>query len=459
MELEKELKEKAKNKANSSQFYTYKPIKFIPEQKGKWKEINHSGPICAVSKKEKKMLWAKKKQVEKKVISQAKKKETVRNTCNIPSANSKKIQKKHVPTVLNEIKNSTSTSSCSINCNYIQLMIKLKNHFRDYGCSRHMTGDKKFLTSFKAKSGGAVTFVDNMQGQIKGYGELTRARTPQQKGVVERKNRTLIEATRTMLAVSDLPTKVLAEAVATTCFTQNRATIVIRFKKTSYELINYRKPNVKYFQVFRWRCYTLNDRESLGIFEKKADEEKFIGYSLASKAFRVFNLRTRTIQESINVSFDDTKSLDNRDVNPTTKNIFESPKLREYELNKIFEDFLDDDDDSEFIFKDVHIDVLEEPQITGTTLSGPSDVTPFAFLNIEPRRNQDKFKNKSSEVEDEQETSEETPETFVEETQEPASPSLECWELKKSSSMVNAASSDLLLLEDFKVNTAEYYYC
>ncbi|KAI3715070.1 hypothetical protein L6452_22036 [Arctium lappa] len=101
-----------------------------------------------------------------------------------------------------------------------------------------------------------------------------------------------------MLAGSDLPTNFWAEAVATACFTQNRATIVKRFKKTSYELINNRKPNVKYFHVFGCRCYIMNDRESLGKFDRKADEGKFIEYSLVSKTFRVFNLRTRTIQES-----------------------------------------------------------------------------------------------------------------------------------------------------------------
>ncbi|KAI3718388.1 hypothetical protein L6452_19257 [Arctium lappa] len=137
---------------------------------------------------------------------------------------------------------------------------------------------------------------------------FSAARTPQQNGVVERKNRTLVEAARTMLAGSDISTNFWAEAVATACFTQNRATIVKRFQKTSYEVINSRKPNVKYFHFFGCRCYILNDRESLGKFDKKADEGKFIGYSLASKAFRVFNLRTRTIQESINITFDDNKS-------------------------------------------------------------------------------------------------------------------------------------------------------
>ncbi|KAI3718335.1 hypothetical protein L6452_19200 [Arctium lappa] len=238
---------------------------------------------------------------------------------------------------------------------------------------------------------------------------FSTARTSQQNGVVERKNRTLVEAARTMLAGSELSTNFWAEAVATACFTQNRATIVKRFQKTSYELINNRKPNVKYFHVFGCRCYILKDREYLGKFDKKADEGKFIGYSLASKAFRVFNLRTRTIQESINISFDDNKSSEQQE--SSSSPIFESS--RKSELNRIFEDFFDDEN-SEVIFRDKPRVKSEEPQETGTTLSGPSGLTP----SISPNADQ------QSESEEDQEVSEVTPEANGEE-QESASPSLE----------------------------------
>ncbi|KAI3692967.1 hypothetical protein L6452_32792 [Arctium lappa] len=251
---------------------------------------------------------------------------------------------------------------------------------------------------------------------------FSTARTPQN-GDVERKNRTLVEAAKTMLGRFNLPSNFWAEAVPTTCFTKNRVTIVKRFKKTSYELINNRKPSVNYFHVFGCRCYILNDRESLGKFDKKADDGKFIGYSLSSKAFRVFNLRTRT---SINVSFDDTRSSNKQIVKSTTKNVSESLKLREYKQNKIFENLFDDDDNSEFLFRDVQRATSEEPHTTGTTLSGPSDVTPSTSLNASPNNQSSQVEEQeSSEAEDEQKTSEETLDTFVEETQEPASPSLE----------------------------------
>ncbi|KAJ9547455.1 hypothetical protein OSB04_019998 [Centaurea solstitialis] len=115
------------------------------------------------------------------------------------------------------------------------------------------------------------------------------AYTPQQNGVVERRNRTLVEAARTILAYSGLPLTFWAEAVSTACFTQNRTIITKRFKKTPYHIINRRVPNVKFFHVFGCRCYILNNRDNLGKFDKKADEGYFLGYSLTSKTFRVYN--------------------------------------------------------------------------------------------------------------------------------------------------------------------------
>ncbi|KAI3685255.1 hypothetical protein L6452_34494 [Arctium lappa] len=232
---------------------------------------------------------------------------------------------------------------------------------------------------------------------------FSAARTPQQNGVVERKNITLVEAARTMLAGSDLSTNFWAEAVATACFTKNRSTIVKRFQKTSYELINNRKPNVKYFHVFGCRCYILNDRESLGKFDKKADEGKFIGYSLASKAFRVFNLRTRTIQESINITFDDNKSSEQQESLSTLI----SESSREYELNRIFEYFFDEDN-PEVVFRDRPRENLEGPQETSTTLSGPSELTPSVSPNSDQQSESEEAEDQK---EDDQGVSEVNPET------------------------------------------------
>nr|GFB41019.1 retrovirus-related Pol polyprotein from transposon TNT 1-94 [Tanacetum cinerariifolium] len=103
--------------------------------------------------------------------------------------------------------------------------------------------------------------------------QFSAARTPQQNGVVERRNRTLVEAARTMLTFVNLPSFLWAEAIATTCFTQNRLIIHKCFNKTAYELINKRKPNIKFFRVFGCICYLLNDYEDVIKIKAKGDIE------------------------------------------------------------------------------------------------------------------------------------------------------------------------------------------
>ncbi|GJS61162.1 retrovirus-related pol polyprotein from transposon TNT 1-94 [Tanacetum coccineum] len=94
--------------------------------------------------------------------------------------------------------------------------------------------------------------------------ETSVARTPQQNGVVERRNRTLVEAARTMLIYAKAPLYLWAEAVATACYTQNRSIIRRRHGKTPYELLHDRKPNLSYLHVFGSLCYPNNDSENLG---------------------------------------------------------------------------------------------------------------------------------------------------------------------------------------------------
>ncbi|GKB03342.1 copia protein [Tanacetum coccineum] len=139
--------------------------------------------------------------------------------------------------------------------------------------------------------------------------QFSTARTPQQNGVVERRNRTLVEAARTMLIFSRLPEFLWAEAVATACFTQNRSIIHTRHNKTPYELLRGRKPNVEYFHVFGSLCYPTNDRDDLGKMKPKADIGVFIGYSETSRGFRIYNRRTKKIMETINVKFDELTAM------------------------------------------------------------------------------------------------------------------------------------------------------
>nr|GFA11772.1 hypothetical protein [Tanacetum cinerariifolium] len=129
--------------------------------------------------------------------------------------------------------------------------------------------------------------------------ETSVARSPQQNGFVERCNRTLIEAARTMLIYAQAPLFLWAEAVATTCFTQNRSIICLRHGKTPYELLHSKLLDLSFFHVFGALCYPTNDSENLGKLQPKADIGIFIGYAPSKKAFRIYNRRTRQIVETI----------------------------------------------------------------------------------------------------------------------------------------------------------------
>nr|GEX61294.1 copia protein [Tanacetum cinerariifolium] len=139
--------------------------------------------------------------------------------------------------------------------------------------------------------------------------QVSSIRTPQQNEVVERKNRTLVEAARTMLIFSHALVFLWAEAIATACFTQNRSIIHYRFNKTPYELINSRKSDISFLHVFRALCYPKNDREDIGKLGAKGDIGFFIVYSIDSCAYRVYNRRTKKIMETMNVSFDELSAM------------------------------------------------------------------------------------------------------------------------------------------------------
>nr|GEY41324.1 hypothetical protein [Tanacetum cinerariifolium] len=116
--------------------------------------------------------------------------------------------------------------------------------------------------------------------------EFSNARTPQQNGVAERRNRTLIEAARTMVLVNK---------------SQN---------KTPYELFNGRTPAIGFLKPFGCHVMILNTLDNLGKFEPKEDKGYFIGYSMSSKAFRVFNKRNRRVEENLHVEFLENKAIE-----------------------------------------------------------------------------------------------------------------------------------------------------
>nr|GEY60170.1 retrovirus-related Pol polyprotein from transposon TNT 1-94 [Tanacetum cinerariifolium] len=138
---------------------------------------------------------------------------------------------------------------------------------------------------------------------------MSSVQTPQQNGVVRRRNRTLVEAARTMLIFSRAPLFLWSEAIATACFTQNRSIIHRQFNKIPYELINGRKPDISFLHVFGALCYPKNDHEDIGKLGAKGDIGFFIGYSADSCAYRIYNRRTKKIIETTNVSFDELSAM------------------------------------------------------------------------------------------------------------------------------------------------------
>ncbi|GJW53064.1 retrovirus-related pol polyprotein from transposon TNT 1-94 [Tanacetum coccineum] len=208
---------------------------------------------------------------------------------------------------------------------------------------RHMTGNLKLLTNFVEKFVGTVKFGNDQIAPILGYGDLgndiltdethgvlidfltlvqrgvhaqvttvrtdkgteflnktlhayfalkikmgilrhetSTARTPEQNGVVERQNRTLVEAARTMLSAAKVPLFFWAEAIAIACFTQNRSLVIPRHEKTPYHIINARKPSVKFFHIFGSLATSSGDGENLDN-EGKGDCMYFGGYSSQSR--------------------------------------------------------------------------------------------------------------------------------------------------------------------------------
>ncbi|GJW42465.1 putative ribonuclease H-like domain-containing protein, partial [Tanacetum coccineum] len=175
----------------------------------------------------------------------------------------------------------------------------------DSGCSRHMIGNKCYLSGYEDYDGGFVSFGDgkgriSSKDKIKSralvfddeyfYKELkynlvlikrefSVARTPQQNGVAKRKNKTLVEAARTMVLV------------------------IKPHNKTPYELICGRTPFIDFMKPFGCPVTILNTKDNLGKFDGKDDKGYFVGYFVVSKAMRVFNKRTRIVEETLNIRF------------------------------------------------------------------------------------------------------------------------------------------------------------
>nr|GEX37270.1 ribonuclease H-like domain-containing protein [Tanacetum cinerariifolium] len=178
----------------------------------------------------------------------------------------------------------------------------------DHTCVACKKG-KKHKASCKAKtvktirSDNGTEFKNNELIELCGLKgikrEYSNARTPQENRVAEIKNMTLIKATRTMLADSFLPTAFWAEAVNTACYVLNRVLVTKPQNKTPYELLTGKQPIISYIRPFGCHVTILNTIDQLGKFDGKSNSGFLVRYSLNSKAFRVYNLETKRVEENL----------------------------------------------------------------------------------------------------------------------------------------------------------------
>jgi hypothetical protein len=123
---------------------------------------------------------------------------------------------------------------------------------------------------------------------------------------VERKNRTLLDMERTMLDEYNTPDQFWVEAIKTACYSINRLYLHRILKKTSYELLTGKKPNVSYFRVFGSKCFILIKRGRNSKFAPKAVEGFLLGYDSNTREYRVFNKSTGLVEVSCDIVFDET---------------------------------------------------------------------------------------------------------------------------------------------------------
>ena len=135
--------------------------------------------------------------------------------------------------------------------------------------------------------------------------QYSAAYTPQQNGVAERKNRTLIEMARSMMAEFKSPNNFWAEAINTACHSSNRLFFRKGLMKTPYEVLTGNKPNITYFRVFGCKCFYLIKGARIGKFHTRSLEGTFVGYGAESHTYRVYDKASRIVIESCSVAFEE----------------------------------------------------------------------------------------------------------------------------------------------------------
>ncbi|KAK1627926.1 hypothetical protein QYE76_002241 [Lolium multiflorum] len=135
--------------------------------------------------------------------------------------------------------------------------------------------------------------------------QYSAAYTPQQNGVAERKNRTLMDMARSMMAEYKSRYNFWAEAISTACHSSNRLYLRKGLNKTPYEILTGNKPNISYFKVFGCKCFYKIKGVRLSKFAPKALEGIFVGYGAESHTYRVFDISSKIIIKSCSVKFEE----------------------------------------------------------------------------------------------------------------------------------------------------------
>ncbi|GJV34260.1 retrovirus-related pol polyprotein from transposon TNT 1-94 [Tanacetum coccineum] len=199
----------------------------------------------------------------------------------------------------------------------------------------------------------------------------------------------LVEAASTMLIFSKSSLFLWAEAVATTCYTQNRSLIHTRYKKTPYELLRDRKPNLKYLNVFGTLCYPTNDSEDLGKQKPKSDIRIFIGPELQPLTSGHINLGLVQNQAASTLTKPPSKNDLDLLFQPMFDEYFEqSPSV--VSMTVFAETLLPPDTTEDYSFTTIDPDA----PFLSTTLTTETTVTPLQSTNVEEPNNENaKFEN------------------------------------------------------------------
>ncbi|GJU49759.1 integrase, catalytic region, zinc finger, CCHC-type containing protein [Tanacetum coccineum] len=256
-------------------------------------EMMKSSPICLLSKasKHKSWLWHRRSNhLNFGTINDLARKDLVKGLPRL------KFEKDHLFSACQLGKSKKYTHKLETENTNLEVLNTLHMDFmwEPHACVQTINGKKYYTLVIVDDSLGLVGQV--LRSEVKntnGCHQVSEAntsrsqqnlpRTPQQNGVVERQNRNLVEAARTMLIFSKAPMFLWAEAVATACYTQNYFLIHTRHDKTPYELVHNKKHDLTFFRVFGALCYPTNDSENLGKLQPRADIGIFIGYAPEQK--------------------------------------------------------------------------------------------------------------------------------------------------------------------------------